>query len=196
MKRKKQLGIFPLYLALAFWALICDSPLPAWGQEVFRTQYAVVHAQSAGDLLQMERQLHFATDASAYQPRTTGEFAFHPGFPRLAAKIDAILIRVAHLLNLRPLRPSRFNIVLLTDGKQVRRRHVLLVPGQSPGLFGYGFLEAFYFVGNRTVYLSLEDLHEGILAHEITHHLLCTALVMPPPTHAQEAWAQYVESRL
>ena len=56
-----------------------------------------------------------------------------------------------------------------------------MVPGQRPGLFGYGSLEAFYAVGPRTVYLSLADLREGILAHELTHHLLCTVMGTPPP---------------
>lgn len=71
-----------------------------------------------------------------------------------------------------------------------------MVPGQHPGLFGYDSLEAFYFVGTRTVYLSLADLREGILAHELTHHLLCTVMALPPPEVTQEAYAHYVESRL
>jgi hypothetical protein len=197
MGRKTNLWrIFPFYLTLTALILTWGLKLPAWGQEVFHTQYTVVRANSATDLLEMERRLYFATVASASQPRTTGRFAFHPGFPRLAAKIDAILVRVAQLLNLSPSRTPRINIVLLSNGKEVRQRHVLLVPGQRPGLFGYGFLEAFYYVGTRTVYLSLKDLHEGILAHELTHHLLCTALALPLPAHSQEAWAQYVESRL
>ncbi len=197
MRRKKSLcRIFPFYLTLTALVLTWGLHLPAWGQEVFHTQYTVVRANSTSDLLEMERRLHFATVASASQPQTTGRFAFHPGFPRLAAKIDAILIRVAQIINLSPARTPRVNIVLLPNGKEVRQRHVLLVPGQRPGLFGYGFLEAFYYVGTRTMYLSLKDLHEGILAHELTHHLLCTTLALPLPAHSQEAWAQYVESRL
>ena len=71
-----------------------------------------------------------------------------------------------------------------------------MMPGQHPGLFGYDSLEAFYFVGTRTVYLSLADLRVGILAHELTHHLLCTIMALPPPEQIQEAYAHYVESRL
>jgi hypothetical protein len=197
MRRKKSLcRIFPFYLTLTALVLTWGLNLPARGQEVFHTKYTEVRANSTTDFLEMERRLHVATVDSAYQPQTTGRFAVHPGFPRLAVKIDAILIRVAQILNLSPSRTPRINIVLLSNGKEVRQRHVLLVPGQRPGLFGYGFLEAFYYVGTRTMYLSLKDLHEGILAHELTHHLLCTALALPPPAHSQEAWAQYVESRL
>ena len=197
MGREKQFGgIFSFCLTLAILGVMGGLNPPAWGQEVFSTQYAVVRAASAGELLEMERRLHFPAAASASQCRTTGEFAFHPGFPRLAAKIDGILERAACLLNLSGVRPPRITLILLPDGKEVRRQHVGLVPGQRPGLFGYGSLEAFYQVGARTVYLSLADLREGILAHELTHHLLCTVLAMPPPEQTQEAYAHYVESRL
>ena len=194
-RKKKLLGSYPFYLALAVLILTCGLNLSAWGQEEFHTRYAVVSAQSAADLLEMERRLHFATLKPASQPRPRGEFAHNPGFPRLAAKIDSIMVRVARLLNLCPSRLPRLNIVLLSNAKEVRQRHRLLIPLQSPGLYGYGSLEAFYYAATSTVYLSLIDLHEGILAHEWTHHLLCTALVLPS-AHDQEAWARFVESRL
>lgn len=188
-------GFLSFSLTVAALMFITGFHLPAWGREVFTTQYAVVQANSAADLLEMERRLQVAPALPTSRPRTTGEFAFHPGFPRLAAKIDGILVRVAQLLNLPPTGLPLVNLVLLPDGKEVRRQYVLLVPGHRPGLFGYGFLEGFYYTGNRTVYLSLADLREGILAHELTHHLLCTTLSMAPPAPVQEAWAHYVESR-
>ncbi len=197
MRRANQLGgLFPLSLFLAFLLMTGALTPPARGEEVFSTRYAVVRATSAADLLEMERRLHFSAHPSLSPARTTGEFAFHPGLARLTAKIDGILERAAGLLSLSQVRPPRVTLVLLPDGKEVRQQHVALVPGQRPGLFGYGSLEAFYYVGTRTVYLSLADLREGILAHELTHHLLCTLMAMPPPEATQEAYAHYVESRL
>jgi len=197
MGSAKQLwGILPFSLILATLMTIGGLTPLARAQEVFTTRYAVVQAASAVDLLEMERRLHFAAPAAASPPRTTGEFAFHPGFPRLAAKIDAILERTLNLLKFPPVRPPRVTLVLLPDGQEVRRLHVNLVPGQRPGIFGYGSLEAFYYVLTRTIYLSLADLREGILAHEMTHHLLCTLMTLPPPAQTQEAYAHYVESRL
>ncbi len=197
MERIHQLGrISPFYLVLAalLWLGACHQP--AWGQQVLVTRYTVVRAAAAADLLEMERRLHFAAAGAAAQPVTTGEFAFHPGFTRLSAKIDGILERAAGLLHISWVRPPRVTLELLPDGQAVRRQHVQLVPGQRPGLFGYGSLEAFYAVAPRTVYLSLADLREGILAHELTHHLLCTVMGTAPPEQTQEAYAHYVESRL
>ena len=62
--------------------------------------------------------------------------------------------------------------------------------------FGYGRLEAFYEPRTRTIFLSLEDLRAGILAHELTHFVLCESFAVPPPAALQEDWGRYVESSL
>lgn len=194
--KKTFAGVFLSRLSIAILILIGGFTLPAWSQERLQTRYAVVLAESTGDLLEMERRLHISTATPTWQPRVTGEFAFHPGFARLAAKIDAILVRTSGLLNIRPSERSRLNIILVPNGKEVRRRHLVLVPNQPRGLFGYGSLEAFYEAYSRTIYLSLRDLRAGILAHEMAHYLFCTAVSPRPSSHFQEAWAQYVDSRL
>jgi hypothetical protein len=198
MTRKKTFaGAFLSYILPAVIILMGGFTLPAQGQVRFQTCYTTLLAESPADLLEMERRLHFSTPVGASQYQvTTGEFAFHPAFPRLAAKIDAILVRTAHLLKVQPAPQSPLNIVLVANGKEVRRRHLLLIPGQPQGLFGFGSLEAFYETLSRTIYLSLRDLHEGILAHEMAHDLLCTRIFPRPPSSVQEYWAQYVEYRL
>lgn len=197
MARKKLAGAFFFYVLPAVFILMGGLSLPALGQVSFATRYTTVLAASPLDLLEMERRLHFSAPLanSPYQV-TTGAFAFHPGFPRLAAKIDAILDRTSQILNIQLAQQSRLNIVLVADGKEVRRRYRLIVPGQRGGVFGFGSLEAYYATGNRTIYLSLRDLHEGILGHEMAHYLLCTVVCPPPPDSDQETWAHYVESRL
>ncbi len=197
MTRKKLAGAFLSHLFAAVLILMGGFSLPALGQVSFETRYAVVQAASPLDLLEMERRLHFsAPESNSDYQVTTGAFAFHPGFPRLAAKIDAILLRTSQILNLQPSRQPRLHIVLVADSKEVRRRYLLIMPGQRRGLFGFGSLEAYYETGNRTIYLSLRDLHEGILAHEMAHDLLCTKICPPPSASDQESWAHYVESRL
>jgi hypothetical protein len=112
---------------------------PALGQVSFQTRYTVVVAESPADLLEMERRPHFPTTVSNSQYQmTTGEFAFHPGFPRLAAKIDAILVKTSQILNIQPSPQSRLHIVLMAYGKEVRHRYQFIVPSQRQGLFGFG----------------------------------------------------------
>jgi hypothetical protein len=197
MIRKTFAGIFLSQVLPAVLILMWGFTLPALGQVSFPTRYTVLLAESPVDLLKMERRLNFSTPVSNSQYQvTTGEFAFHPGFPRLAAKIDAILLRTSQILNIQPFQKSRLNIVLVADGKEVRKRHQLIVSGQRQGLFGFGSMAAFYETCGRTIYLSLRGLHEGILAHEMAHDLLCTRVCPPPAAAEQESWAHYVESHL
>jgi hypothetical protein len=63
-------------------------------------------------------------------------------------------------------------------------------------LFGYSPLEAFYQPLTQTIYLSLANVRTGILAHEMAHFVLCTALPTPPPLNIQEDLATFVETQL
>ncbi len=197
MTRQKLTVAFFMQVLPAVIILMVGYTLPALGQVSFATRYTEVLATSPDDLLEMESRLHFAApESSSPHQVTTGAFAYHPGFPRLAAKIDAILVRASKILNMPLGQASRLHIVLVADGKEVRRRYRLIMPDRRGGLFGFGSLEAYYETDNRTIYLSLHDLREGILAHEMAHYLLCTGVYPPPPVAEQESWAHYVEGQL
>ena len=173
---------------------------PALGQESLETPKAVIFADSAVDLQEMERRLKFSPAANVTQ-----QYFAHPipvsgsQHPRLAAKIDGILQRVCAVLRLWPKNGPPLRIFLLKDGQEVRKRYLAFHPLEEKplfGLFGYSHLEGFYEARSNAIFLSLADLHEGILAHEMTHAVLCTALAAPPAEHLQEEWARYVETRL
>jgi hypothetical protein len=124
MSRKTFAKTFLFYVLPAVLISMGGFTLPALGQVSFQTRYTVVVAESPADLLEMERRPHFPTTVSNSQYQmTTGEFAFHPGLPRLAAKIDAILVKTSQILNIQPSPQSRLHIILMTNGKEVRHRY-------------------------------------------------------------------------
>lgn len=55
---------------------------------------------------------------------------------------------------------------------------------------------AFYSHRTKAVYVSNEDLREGVLAHEIAHAVICFYFATPPPANMQEILAQYVDRHL
>jgi hypothetical protein len=131
-----------------------------------------------------------AYSSSAAPPQSAGR-------PGLAAEVDGLLARVCLTLHLRPQKSGKLHIVLLKDGREVHQRYLALDPwAQNPPIFGHLKLEGFYEPRSRTIFLSLADLREGILAHEMTHYVLCEQPGGPPPADLQEEWAQYVESSL
>jgi hypothetical protein len=184
-----------LSLGLSFLALIH----PAQAQQVFKTQSATIYYEDPASLREMEHRLRFSQankfSQSYFYTQDPVQAALSPG---LAAKIDGLLVKVSLLLNKWPTKAQGLKIFLLKDGKQVRQRHLVFLPRQNggPAWFGYGRLEAFYEPVSRTIFLSLDDLHAGILAHELTHFVLCESFAVPPPAALQEDWARYVESSL
>ena len=150
-------------------------------------------------LREMDHRLRFSQaqkfSQSYFYTQDPAQAALSPG---LAAKIDGLLVKVCLILNRWPQKTQRLRIFLLKDGKQVQQRHLVFQPFQngSPSWFGYGRLEAFYEPRTHTIFLSLEDLHAGILAHELAHFVMCESSAIPPPASVQEDWARYVESSL
>jgi hypothetical protein len=184
-----------LFLGLSVPALIS----PAQAQQVFHTRSATIYYEDPVSLREMEHRLRFSQakkfTQSYFYTQDPVQAALSPG---LAAKIDGLLVKVSLILNRWPKKPQGLRIVLLKDGRQVQQRHLALQPFQNggPSWFGYGHLEAFYEPRTHTIFLSLEDLHAGILAHELAHYVLCEAFAVPPPASVQEGWARYVESSL
>lgn len=106
----------------------------------------------------------------------------------LKNKIDEVVERVKVILDMYPLE-LRFNIVLYSTYKEVERE-----------FRKFSFLSkspiAFYYHTNRTIFVSVEDITDHILAHEIAHAVISIYFVTPPPAKMQEILAQYVDIHL
>lgn len=175
-------------VALVYLLMLSDV-IPAPAAQQLQTGRIEVHGDHPGDLELMAQRLRFPGS----RLRVTAASAAVP-VQGLAAHLDAMLARVCQILNRRPAGDRRLRIFLLKDGRQVRERYLLFQPpGQAP-LFGHPPLEAFYERQSQSIFLSLSDLHPGILAHELAHFVLASTRPLPPP-QMQEEWARYVENR-
>jgi len=189
----------PVFIFLvANTCLLMFAPGPAAAKQIFQTQLVDIYYQNPIDLREMEQRLNFLPGNDFSQSYT---FIQDPSqavlSPRLAVKIDGLLAKVCQLLHRCPRSGQRLRIFLVKDGQQVQQRRLALQAfhGELP-FFGYGSLEGFYELRTRTIFLSLADLHEGILAHEMSHFVLCESSPIRPPEDLSEDWASYVESRL
>ncbi len=186
-------GLTSIFLILFPW------PRPAYASQgqVFKTQRALIHYDNPSDLQEMERRLHF-TQADGF----LRNYFYTPDplqaslSPRLAAKIDGLLTKVCLIMNMWPPNGEPVEIFILRDGREVKQKHLALYPFQKRPIFGHGSLPAFYVPRSHTIILSLKDLHEGVLAHEMAHHVLCEVFPFFPPEDYQEQWAQYVETQI
>jgi hypothetical protein len=170
---------------------------PAFAQESLNTKWAKIIYHSPVDLHEMNRKLTVKIPDGFLQQNHLVSFpSQNIDIFWLGAKIDALLLKVSNILRLNLNTSPRLSIRLLKDGRLVAQIFSLLRSSSDRPLFGYGSIEAFYEPRSRTILLSLRDLHEGILAHEMAHFLLCTRNFAPPPEYVQEELAKYVETRI
>ncbi|MDD2904072.1 MAG: hypothetical protein PHU44_16730 [Syntrophales bacterium] len=184
------LGLFALFLVLNW-------PGPVAAQNVFSTQEADIYYANPTDLQILESRLRFSRVDNFYpkyvSTSAAGQAVFSTG---VAAKVDGLLAKVRLILNFCPRNQERLRIFLLKNGREVQQRRLALQPSAARPLFGHSTLEAFYDPMSRTIFLSLDDLRAGILAHEMTHFILCECVAVPPPEDIQEDWARYVETQV
>lgn len=167
----------------------------AGGAQTFKTQWTVIHYQENSDLQKMNQRIEF-TQAEKFLQNYffTPDPAQNALAPGLAAKIDGLFYRVCSILPACSKKLPSLHIFLLKDCQQISQLHQALSafqdsPISSPGCFGI------FNPQQNAIFLSLDDLGAGILAHEMTHFLL--SQYQPIPRHDfQEDWGHYVESHL
>jgi hypothetical protein len=129
-----------------------------------------------------------------YQPR--------PGRPRLKfqtgddtslergiiTKVNAIFEKVQEILDMRK-KYKKVTVNIYDNSEGLKRAFREIYKTSSR-------LRAWYIYENNTIYLNVEDLHQGMLAHEMAHSIIDHYLKVRPPYASAEILARYVDSHL
>lgn len=177
-----------VFLALVIWGGLLPSQPVAAGPPplVFSTGQSVIYYETPEDLITLARRLGLVQGG----PLGAGELK------RLADRIDGMLAEIQRVLKVAPLKPVTLTIRLLPDRVKVQQQQELLARRPQKGaLASRGPLLSFYDPEARTIYVSLADVHIGVLAHEMTHFVLCESSSPRPGVDYQESLAQYLEKR-
>jgi hypothetical protein len=103
-------------------------------------------------------------------------------------KMDVIVERVEAILEMFP-RELKFTIVLLSTDEEVQKVYREKYGRRVDYI-------AFYSPRDKTVYISVNDIRLGVLAHELGHVIIDRYYGIPTPVNIHEILAQYVESHL
>lgn len=104
-------------------------------------------------------------------------------------KLDAIIEKIEKLLHVY-IMDLKFNIILLPTATEVKKYYKIEYGGIA---FDY---VAFYCPHNKTVYISLNDINEYVLAHELTHVLIAQYFKDSASAIIQEILAHFVETHI
>ena len=155
-------------------------------QEI-KTRYTILCYQTHEDLIGFNKKINYSPGISGL-----GWLNFSSSSKnledRLKTKIDAIFQRVQQILDMRK-KMDRVRINLYQNKGQLGEEFKDLYHKES-------HLRAWYVFEKHTIYLNLEDLHEGMLAHEMAHAIIDHYFAMRPPPATAEILARYVDSHL
>ena len=106
----------------------------------------------------------------------------------LAKKLDALYERVQQILDMRGmLKKVRIN---LYSGRRKLHEAYLSITGQECRI------RAWYMFEVNTIYINIDDVDEGIIAHEMAHSIIDHYFAVRPPTATAEILATYVDQHL
>lgn len=109
--------------------------------------------------------------------------------PMLAKnRVDDIVDRVTKILDMYPAN-LHFRIYIYPTYKDLELKYL------GMGIFGKTPI-AFYNHKTRSIYVSLPDVRDGVLGHEIAHAVINVFFPVPPPARMQEILAQYADKHL
>ena len=156
-----------------------------WKQMVSRR--TVVHYRSMADLIRFNEKIAYFPGDLAIQSLTAGRDA--EGIKGvLKKKLDKLFERAQEILGMRK-RMDRVNIRIHTNRDDLNKTYREFFGGECR-------LRAWYLFETQTVYVNAEDTHEGMVAHEMGHHIIDHFFKTRPPAATAEILARYIDANL
>lgn len=151
------------------------------------SEYTVILYQTPEDLIRFDRKLKYGPDKRGlkhlFAPKSPDNMA-----DKVADKVDALFERVQEILEMRR-SMKKPTIFVHPDREGLHEAYRRLY--QRPCK-----IRAWYQYSTNGVYLNVNDLHEGMLAHELAHAIIDHYLLVRPPAATAEILARYVDSHL
>jgi hypothetical protein len=183
--------IFPLICVTFLLLTRCPVAIGAeadnrsW-QEI-ETKYTTIRYQDLKDLKKFNRKVRYSPGESGltwlFSDRDSANLK-----EKLQKKVDAIYRRVQEILDMRK-RTKKVTINIYRNKKQLRSIYHRIYMKECR-------IRAWYIYEYNTIYLNVDDLHEGMLAHELAHAIIDHYLTVRPPAATSEILARYVDSHL
>ncbi len=181
---------YTIFLLLPFfllcskaWAETPDSTL--WQQ--LETNNTIIRYQSTHDLKKFNTKINFGRSRwgikdlfASDEPNTL--------LDKLKVKIDALHGRVQEILDMRK-HVKKVTINIYSDRKQLNNAYFRIYKKEC-------HIRAWYIYEYNSIYINVNDLHEGMLAHEMAHAIIDHFLTVRPPVASAEILARYVDSHL
>lgn len=168
---------------LAFWHGACDA---GTGKYKVVTRHTTLVFNSREDMAVFDDAIDYEVNLSL-----SSFFSSPNSFDRekeLIRKVDLLFEKVQSILDMRK-RMRKVRVRLFSNSDQLKKAYRKIF-GKSCHVRGW------YVYDFNTVFLSVRDVHEGMLAHELGHAIIDHYLTVRPPRATAEILAKYVDKHL
>ncbi len=154
-------------------------------EKVLKTKYCTVLYPLKMELKTMSRKI---SDGFIYDIEYKRVSKTLPPEIRLSSKLDMLFERVEEILDMYPM-GIHVKVKVYSFRREVMRVYEDIFKKREN-------VRAFYVYKYNTIYTSLQDISESVLAHEMAHCVIDHYFVILPPRKVQEILAMYVDVHL
>lgn len=145
--------------------------------QALKTRYLNLYFQTLADLETFDQKIAPVRYSARFSGFTSGSQGPHGP---LADKVDGLVEKVQLILDMH--KPIRIDIRIYPEKKALQDHYFSVYKKRRN-------IRAWYVFEENTIYLSVEDLFSGMLAHEIAHAIIDHFLaVRPPPGPQRKSW--------
>ena len=149
------------------------------------TAYLTIILNDQVDLAGLEKSIDFGgISAGLFSSSTPQETE-----KRLIRKMDALYEKVQRILDMRKAMSNKVRVHVHAGAADLDATFRKIFHKS-------GSVRSWYVYEYNTVYVNAEDLHEGMLAHELAHAIIDHYLSVRPPRATAEILATYVDNHL
>jgi len=153
---------------------------------VLETRHTIITFNSEDDLASFNDAINYAETnslASIFSSETAADIRSD-----LKRKVDLLFEKVQLILDMRKeMKPVRVRVYSNAEELDEAYFKIYKTKNTVRGWYVYDF---------NTVFLNVEDVHEGMLAHELGHAVIDHFLAARPPRATAEILAKYVDENL
>ena len=149
--------------------------LPVW--ETLDTQHTIIYYQCFKDLEEFSKKIHFNESI-----KKSGLANSIPN------EIDALFKKSQQLLGMHGF-VNKIKVKVFKNKQQLDDAYFRIYKKCAHA-------RAWYTHEKLTVFIQLNDLHKGMLAHELAHAIIDHYMIIPPPEETAEILAGYVDIHL
>jgi hypothetical protein len=173
----------PSLLRAIFTILLYAASLATAHGFELKTRYTTIVYKSENLLRKFNKEVSLGS--LAYIMRDTRSITAED---EVKNKVDVIIEKVESVLEMFP-RNLRFTVMLLPGEKDVQKVYREKYRAEVDYI-------AFYSPRDETVYVSVDDIRRGVLAHELAHVVVDHYYGVPTPVRIHEILARFAESHL